>query len=694
MASKKFLSNRGIVAAVFLHAAILSSCSSGPEEKAGEPAAVGKLLVFKGNEEISEGSIRSALEKDLELSEKRGFRKSDIDDLAYEMERYYRNQGYHFARVEYEDSPEAATFQIQEGPRVLIREVQITGNTIFSKEELTDLLASRRAGLLGLQERIYVAAEVAALRGAIQEVYFERGYQDILIDEPATKFSEDRTGANISLAITEGPQYVLKEIDVQDVPLLDREELSKRFAPLLDSAYVPRLLFEVETGVEEAFAEEGNPYARALVSKSMQRDAQKSQVDVSFQVSAQAGPAVRIKEILVKGNDRTNTEYIKSRVILRNGDLYRSSLIRRSFRRLFNTGIFKSVNLRLSEPPGRPEDTGILERDLIIDVVEGSTLEYFFEVGFGSYDLARGKAGVRKKNLFGRGLIGRAELLGSIRGLQATVGLTDPWFLRTEWSADLPVTFLYREEPSYTIEELKSGLRLSRNLTRNLVGGAAYRFSLSRVEEFEIEDISQEEPSLRLGALGPFLEYDSRDDIINPTRGLRSRIFGEVGGPFFGGEIYFLHGGATISKYLKILEGTTLAGTLHTEWIVPFSKTELIPIQERLFNGGENTVRSFQQSELGPKDISGEPLGGEVRNLISLELRQRIIGQLSLAIFGEYGNVAFDSDDAFDDFRPAVGFGARYGLPIGAVRVDVGFNPDQRDDEDLYTIHFAVGLPY
>ena len=214
------------------------------------------------------------------------------------------------------------------------------------------------------------------------------------------------------------------------------------------------------------------------------------------------------------------------------------------------------------------------------------------------------------------------------------------------------------------------------------------------MEKFEIEDTDEEEPRLRVGALGPFLEYDSRDDIIEPTRGLRWRAFAEVGGSFFGGEIYFLHGGMTLSKYLQIFDGTVLAGTLHSQWIVPFSDTERVPIQERLFNGGERTVRSFRHSELGPKDVNGEPLGGEVRNVASLELRQRIYGQLSLAAFGDVGNVAEDAEDGFDDFRPAVGPGVRYALPVGAVRLDVGFNPDKRTDEDLYTIHFAVGLPF
>jgi len=679
-------------------AALLGSCSSGPEETAGKPEAPApeKKLVFRGNSEISEGSIRSALRKDLRQMRERGLRKSDVDDLAFEVERLYRNRGYHFARVTYEDSPAEAVLTIQEGPRVLIQEVRISGNTLSTGKELADLLSSRRAGFLGWKERIFVEGEVNALQGAIQDVYRERGYQEIKVDPPAVEFTGDRTGAIITVNLSEGRQYVLRNIDFSGVTDSQKEDLKNRTRYLLDSAYVPRVKFEVKSIAEEYFGEQGHRYAIADVTKEILRDdPEEKEVAVGFRASVQVGPAVRIKEVLVKGNRRTSSSFIKSHVLLKEGDLFNSALDRRSYRRLFNTGIFKEVDLRLFGPEGNPGDTGVLERELVVEVKERSTLEYFGGLGYGSYDLVWGRAGIVEKNLLGRGLMGRAEVRGSFRGAHAILGLTDPWFLQSEWTADLPLKFLYREEESFTLWEQSVRFQLSRRLFKRLMGGAAYRFSLSRVENFTTGAILGEQDNLVLGALGPFLKFDTRDDILLPTRGINSRLFGEVGGPFFGGEIYFYHLGGSISLYHEIFPGTIIAGTFQSEWIIPFSDTPLIPIQERLFSGGESSVRSFQERDLGPRDpITGNPLGGEARNLASLEVRQRIIGNFFLAIFGDYGEVAFRRRDAVEDFRPAVGTGVRYALPIGAVRLDVGFNPDKRENEDLYNIHFAVGLPF
>jgi outer membrane protein assembly factor BamA len=148
-----------------------------------------------------------------------------------------------------------------------------------------------------------------------------------------------------------------------------------------------------------------------------------------------------------------------------------------------------------------------------------------------------------------------------------------------------------------------------------------------------------------------------------------------------------------------------------TGLILPGSGEVTLPLSERFFNGGENTVRSFKESELGPKNPPGNSVGGYGFNVFNLELRQRLIGNLIGTVFVDYGNIApnraqpYDSrsdvisdtlDDFFKDFRPGVGFGLQYLLPVGPARVDFAFNPDQRtgDDEDFFVMHFSIGTAF
>jgi outer membrane protein insertion porin family len=660
---------------------------------APEPPPVDERLVLEGNERIGDAALRRAVREDLERLVERGHRKSDVDDVAFEIERHYRNEGYHFARADYDYSPSRSVIRIQEGPRVLLQEVSLFGNLKFPSRELIPMLPERRAGFLGLGGRLFVESDVERFAGAIEDAYYERGFLDIRVGEPEVTFSSDRTRARVAIVLSEGPQYVLRGIEAVELPIVSERSLRKATEHLVGSAYVPRLRLAVTSAVEGLYGDEGYPDARATVEEVIgPLEREKKLVGVTLRIHADPGSKVSIREILVRGNLETSTDFIRSRILLRPGDVFDASKLRQSFRRLFGTGAFRTADLRLVDGKGETE------RDLLVQVQEAPSLEYYAEVGFGSFDLLRGRLGMRERNLFGQGIIGRTELTGSARGAELTFALRDPWFLRSEWTADLPLSFLQRAEPSFSIREARLTPRLSRPFGRHESGGLQYRFRLSRLEDLDVETeprfASLEDRNLLVGALGPFFDLDSRDDFFIPTRGTRSRLFAEIGSRALGGDISFLHGGASIVRFWRLLEGTVLAATAQTEWIVPVFGTDVIPIQERLFLGGENTVRSFRESELGPKDRDGDALGGEVRNFASIELRQHLIERLDGALFVDAGDVGFTASDALDDIRWAIGFGLRYGLPIGPLRLDVGFNPDRRADEDRFVIQVAVGMPY
>jgi outer membrane protein insertion porin family len=656
-------------------------------------------LVITGAREISEAALRRAMKEPIAGLQDEGFRKSAIDDLAFDIESHYRGRGYHFVRVTYRYEAAEATLTIVEGPRVLLGTVDFNGNAAIEDEALAALVPREGSGLLGLGEAVYVKSQVTALARAVEKAYRRDGYLEVQVAAPDVTFSTDQTQANVNIDIVEGRAYVLEAVTFTGTDVAVAAGRTDRFQALDGSAYTPLLRIEVKTMIEDLYADEGYPEATAQVMAVPTETGQL--VRMTLEVEVTAGAKTMIGNILIEGNERVRRGFILGQMRLRPGDLYRGHLLRRSYRRLFKTGLFSAVTINLAKENRsgqaeneRPSGKDISHRDLLIHVSERSTRARFYELGFGSYDLLRAKTGIRERNLLGRGLIGSAELGGSIRGAQLGFSLTDPWFLQSQWEANLPVSFLTREEPSFTIRESKVGFRLSKPLTVRVTTGSTYRFSLSHVRNLSAQSPLKEETNLLLGALGPFVQYDSRNDLFMPTRGVSARAFAEVGDPALGGEISFVHTGASASHYLELKEGTVLCSRVSTRWITPIRNTESIPIQERLFNGGENSVRSFQQSELGPKDAGGDPVGGEVRNLLSLELRQRVSGNFSAALFADYGNIGLTSSEAFENFRSALGVGLRYGLPIGPIRLDVGFNPNRKPDEDRFVIHFAVGMPF
>ncbi len=119
-----------------------------------------------------------------------------------------------------------------------------------------------------------------------------------------------------------------------------------------------------------------------------------------------------------------------------------------------------------------------------------------------------------------------------------------------------------------------------------------------------------------------------------------------------------------------------------------------LPIDERFFNGGSTTVRSFAERDLGPHD-NGEPIGGEFFTIFNVEYTFPIFGEIQGAIFFDAGNLLPSAEDpGLDDMRYAIGAGLRWKLPIGPVRLDYGVNPDPHEFEARGAFHFSFGFAF
>ena len=118
----------------------------------------------------------------------------------------------------------------------------------------------------------------------------------------------------------------------------------------------------------------------------------------------------------------------------------------------------------------------------------------------------------------------------------------------------------------------------------------------------------------------------------------------------------------------------------------------------RFFNGGAQSVRSFQERSMGFRDpSSGYAIGGEFYSVFNIEYDIPIgsLDGLSVVPFADAGNLLLDSGDAgLDDMRYAVGLGIRYRTPIGPLRVEYGYNPDWRPGEPQGTFHVGFGFAY
>ena len=190
--------------------------------------------------------------------------------------------------------------------------------------------------------------------------------------------------------------------------------------------------------------------------------------------------------------------------------------------------------------------------------------------------------------------------------------------------------------------------------------------------------------------------FDYRDSLASPDRGSFHRLTLEFASGALGSDLDCFKPTASTSWIVPLAKPVRAVASASAGAIVPLFDTEVIPVQERFYLGGESTIRSYRQDRAGPK-IGGDPIGGEAFLLFNLELRVRLplLEGLEAAVFGDAGSIA----ERYRDFGGgryyfAVGCGLRCRTPFGPLRVDIGFNPDREPEESLFAVHAGLGYPF
>jgi outer membrane protein assembly complex protein YaeT len=694
-----------------LLAACLSLLAAAAE--AGAPVrGEGAEYVFRGNSAKSAADLRQAAAEDLADFERSG-RHSDIDDAAYQMEQAYRRDGYAFARVEYELAREGdrtiVAFTVAEGPLVRVGEIRISGNAAIERETLAAFFRPESPGLLPPTERAFVPSELDAAVAAIRDYYRGRGYLDAAVEGPRYIFASDRQWVDVAVRVREGALYRVARMDVRgEVPADAAAALDDLRRSVVGQIYTSRTKWTVQAKAAEILGDRGYPDAAVAVAARF--DAAPG--EAALVADIEPGPAVTIAGIAIRGNERTRTEFILRRLALRPGDRYSRALEKQNFQELYKAGVFSKVEIGLEKTDAADQ------RILTVTVAEMPTQEIFFEPGYGSYEQLRLVAGYRLKNLFGTARSWTSEALGAVKAQAFSSTLTDPWFLGGDIRADLTALVRRREEPSFTRRDIGGTFFLNKEVSERLTvaSGLTYRRTDvsdlgTAVEEEGLQD-DYNFASVKLQAT-----YDTRNDIFFPTTGQRTFGAVERADALLGGDVTFtrLTGGARL--FFGVTRSTVLGMRYSTGLIVPGQEEFTVPLAERFFNGGENTVRSFKESKLGPRDSSGKPAGGLAYNVASVELRQRLLGDFTGSLFADVGNVAPNRtredegqppyrnrsqilsdtlNDFFRGFRPGIGCGLQYLLPVGPARLDLAVNPDRNPDrdEDRYVVHFSVGMAF
>jgi len=277
------------------------------------------------------------------------------------------------------------------------------------------------------------------------------------------------------------------------------------------------------------------------------------------------------------------------------------------------------------------------------------------------------------------------------------------------------------DEPGYLLNMTRIQPRFDRTFTEKFTGFVAYRLEYDQLSKVSPETIqalqgvttSASPPSplsllfpppvmppprefIRKGVLSGLslgLLWDGTDDPLNPSRGGVTSFTAEQVGGVLGGDFNFYKLQGEGKVYHRLTEEMVLAGRLKLGFADPFNGSmSEVPLFERFFAGGSNSVRGYGRHRLGPLSASDDPFGG--RSLIegALELRRQFTTKIGGAVFLDFGQVSVRSFDfPIDNLKYAVGFGVRYTTPAGPLRLDLGFVLEPPRGDQSWQVHFSIG---
>ena len=470
-------------------------------------------------------------------------------------------------------------------------------------------------------------------------------------------------------------------------------------------------------------------YAFVNVTPETGVDPSSRRVDVLYQISR--GPEVYIDRIEITGNTKTRDKVIRRELELQEQQRFAGSRLRRSQERLRRLGFFQDVNITTRK--AEQED----RLDLLVDVKEGSTGSFAAGAGISSGESFLFNLRLSEINLFGRGhrLVANADF-GSIRR-NLSLSFTEPYFRDTELTVRADAFNWKMEFDEFTRAGTGGAIRFLYPVTalgwHELWGISLIDTRLGleyRLENASIEDVSStaasairaEQGEFLTSSLIPQIVRDTRNHPFDPTAGSLQELSFEFAG--VGGDSEFIKLDSRTRWYYPVWTSKSLGTfTVSTGWTFGYGwgygDNRELPLFERYFPGGINSVRGYDARSLGPRVAvftqAPEPgtCAGDLTGCQSRLVRRDVLGGSQQLVFNNEfifpivealklkGVIFFDAGQAysasggirFEDMRTSVGFGVRWLSPMGPLRIEIGFPINPRVGDDTQAILFSFGGP-
>ena len=577
----------------------------------------------------------------------------------------------------------------------ILRSLKITGAKIIPpkklKEELTLPLPSRWPWK---KPPVFKTEELETYLDRVKAFYRRQGFYHTQVTAKVQETEEGQV--DILLTVVEGPWVKVTKVEVTVEPTPAPPDFSKlpakrplnpgeRFEePAYDALKRLYLNYLLDHG-----------YPRAKVECQVLLDDEQDTAQIA--ITLKPGPLCYFGEVKFKGDPETPERVIRRQLTFKPGNLFSFNELYDSQQRLYGLDLFRSVLLTPEEVPAEERHIPIL-----VETQERKKRSVKVGLGYGDEDQFRARLALRFRNVAGGGRV--LDLEGKYSKLENRVQGTffNPLIFATNFDLILQSGLIRSYLPGWTDKAVFTSARLQRDLPWHLRGYFGHGLEFARPFNIPAETLillTETQPGKlyrsSMALLG--LRQETVDNPVDPHRGGTISLDGEVAPDFLGSNMQFARTVLDARRYQSLGETNfILAGRVKFGIIEPMQATTDIPIFRRFFAGGINSVRGYRLNYLGPRNASGNPLGGESVLEGSVEARIPLYKEFRAVAFFDFGNVFLkvrDTDPG--QLKYYSGFGLRYHTFIGPLGVDVGFPLNPIDPwKDRYHFHFTIGQAF
>jgi len=620
--------------------------------------------------------------------------RKEIENSIKKIKTLYQDEGYYLAEVSYLLKPlpknsVEVSFNIKEGNKVTLKRIIIEGNKAFTDDQIKAVMETKEDWLFAWATSAGDFKEDVFKKDLqkIDAFYQDNGFIEVEIGNPRIELSSDRKNIYLVIPIKEGRQFKVGRIDIQGNTLFSDKEVISILGFRRGSVFSRSKLEDGIIALSDLHAQKGYLFADIIPTRKFPKDLP----IINLNITIDRGEKYYLGRIEITGNYKTKDKVIRRELSIAEGDSVNSFKLRQSREDVYALGFFSDIKAKTKRGKGKNY------LDLELNVEEKSTGTLTFGGGFSSAENVVGIASVSEDNLLGRGY--RISLSGqfSIRTTQFDLSFTNPWFLDKPISAGFDL-FNRRSKDftnEFSREERGGRLRFGFRIFERIWAFLSPKYVSERV--FSIDNsasdlIKKFEGTNETRSILYSLTRDTRNHPLFPTKGSRYEVSYEHAGAFLGGDIYFYRMIIDGSKYFPMWWDTSFL--LHgTFGYVDDYRGRSVPEYERFKPGGAGTIRGFKNQEIGPEDSRGNNIGGNKEIIFNAEYIIPILPQqFQMVAFFDAGNAIKNSESfSSEGMRKSVGIGARLFLPIGPMRVDIGYKLDRKKGESPAQFHFGVG---